>query len=153
MTTAQNIEMDIASKQSVSTDRSMRMMTDVFMFIYARKVREMVDKLSRRHCYGCSAYHPSQRNHSCLMMTDIEHLNMYFDDAVDAIFLDEILYLWTVETQLTDIPQDLKDTFIKTIKSPEKREQIFPSKDAFYAMVKKTIELAVHFSTETDRTV
>jgi hypothetical protein len=74
-------------------DNDIRMMVEIYMFTYPRKVREVVVDLTRKHCYGCRINHPSQRNHSCLMMSDLEHLNMYFDDAMEEIDCHEVLNL------------------------------------------------------------
>ena len=115
------------------------------MFTYARKVREVVVDLTRKHCYGCRIDHPSQRNHSCLMMSDLEHLNMYFDDAMEEIDFHEVLNLWKNESKLTDISQSLKDTFERLLQNSEWREMHLPNKDKFYDMVKRTMQLDYRF--------
>jgi hypothetical protein len=61
------------------------MMVEIYMFIYAHKVREAVEDLTRKHCYGCRIDHPSQRNHPCFMLLENERLNFYFDDAMEEI--------------------------------------------------------------------
>jgi hypothetical protein len=43
------------------------------------------------------------------MMSDLEHLNMYFDDAMEEIDCHEVLNLWKNESKLTGISQSLKD--------------------------------------------
>lgn len=82
------------SIQAAQEDNDIRMMVEIYMFTYARKVREVVEDLTRKHCYGCRIDHPSQRTHSCLMMSDLEHLNMYFDDVMEEIDCQEVLNLW-----------------------------------------------------------
>ena len=79
------------------------------------------------------------------MMSDFERLNIYFDDAMEKIDCQEVLNLWKKETQVTDIPQQLKDTFEGLLKSDDWREKHLPSKDGFYDMVKKIIQLDHRF--------
>ena len=111
------------------------------MFTYARKVREEVGHLIREHCFGCRPDHPSQRNHPCLMMSEFEHLNIYFDDAMENVKCEEVLNLWKKETQLTDISETLKDTFIKLLQNSKWQKKHLPSKTGFYDMVKRIILL------------
>jgi len=131
--------------QAAQEDNDIRMMVEIYMFTYARKVREVVEDLTRKHCYGCRIDHPSQRNHSCLMMSDLEHLNMYFDDAMEEIDCQEVLNLWKNETKLTDLSQKLKETFERLLQNSEWREMHLPNKDKFYDMVKRTIQLDHRF--------
>ena len=126
-------------------DNDIRMMVEIYMFTYACKVREVVVDLTRKHCYGCRIDHPSQRNHSCLMMADLEHLNMYFDDAMEEIDCHEVLNLWKNESKLTDISQSLKDTFERLLRKSEWREMHLSNKDKFYDMVKRTMQLDYRF--------
>jgi hypothetical protein len=55
-------------------------------------------------------------------MSDLEHLNMYFDDAMEEIDCHEVLNLWKNESKLTDISQSLKDTFERLLQNSEWRE-------------------------------
>ena len=55
------------SIQATQEDNGIRMMVEIYMFIYAHKVREAVEDLTRKHCYECRIDHPSQRNHPCFM--------------------------------------------------------------------------------------
>ena len=63
----------------------------VFQLTYAAMFDRLIheEKLSR--CYGCTAHHPSQRQHSCLMM-DNEDAWFYFHDEVrEKIELSNVL--------------------------------------------------------------
>ena len=71
--------------QHVEENDSISMMIEIFMFTYARKVREEIGQLVKEHYLGCRHDHLSQKNHTCIMMSDIEHLNIYFEDAMDTI--------------------------------------------------------------------
>jgi hypothetical protein len=73
------------SIQADQEDNDIRMMVEIYMFIYARKLREAVEDLTRKHCYGCRIDHQSQRNHPCLMLAESERLNIYVDDAMEDI--------------------------------------------------------------------
>ena len=77
--------------QHVEENDSISMMIEIIMFTYARKVREEIGQLVKEHCFGCRHDHLSQKNHTCIMMSDIEHLNIYFEDAMDTICYKEVL--------------------------------------------------------------
>ncbi|CAG2210545.1 unnamed protein product [Mytilus edulis] len=77
------------STQTITEGKEIRMTIDIYLFLYARKVVEEVRLLTRKHCFGCRNNHPSQRNHSCLMMSELEQLNIYFDDALENKVVDE----------------------------------------------------------------
>jgi hypothetical protein len=128
------------SIQADQEDHDIRM-----MFTYARKLREAVEDLTRKHCYGCRIDHPSKRNHPCLMLAESERLNIYVDDAMEDIDCQEVLNLWKNETKLIDISQKLKDTFERLLQNSEWREMHLPKKDEFNDMAKRTIQLDHRF--------
>ena len=49
---------------------------------YAEQIASVINQLVVENCNGCIIDHPSQRQHSCLMMESDERLSMYFDDAL-----------------------------------------------------------------------
>jgi hypothetical protein len=129
------------SIQADQEDNDIRMMVGIYMFTYARKLREAVEDLTRKHCYGCRIDQSSQRNHPCLMLAESERLNIFVDDAMEDIDCQEVLNLWKNETKLIDISQKLKDTFERLLQNSEWREMHLPKKDEFYDMAKRTIQL------------
>jgi hypothetical protein len=133
------------SIQADQEDNDIRMMVGIYMFTYARKLREAVEDLTRKHCYGCRIDQPSQRNHPCLMLAESERLNIFVDDAMEDIDCQEVLNLWKNETKLIDISQKLKDTFERLLQNSEWREMHLPNKDEFYDMVKRTMQLDHRF--------
>ena len=126
-------------------DPCIRMMVNILIFSYARKVREEIVTLTQKHCYGCRTNHGSQRKHSCLMMSEVENLNIYFDDAVDKIDFQDVLNLWKSDIQLLDISETLKHKIETLLQSDDWRETNLPSKDKFYETVKKTMQLDYRF--------
>ena len=134
------------STQTITEGKEIRMTIDIYLFLYARKVVEEVRLLTRKHCFGCRNNHPSQRNHSCLMMSELEQLNIYFDDALENVDCEELLELWKRDTKLTDISLELKNTFINLLQNCEWRENNLPDKDGFYKMTKKIIQLGDRFT-------
>lgn len=134
------------STQTITEGKEIRMTIDIYLFLYARKVVEEVRLLTRKHCFGCRNNHPSQRNHSCLMMSELEQLNIYFDDALENVDCEELLELWKRDTKLTDISLELKNTFINLLQNCEWRENNLPDKDGFYEMTKKIIQLGDRFT-------
>ena len=70
-------------------------------------------------------------------MKDVEHLNIYFEDAMDKISCEDVLDIWKNDTSLTNISNLLKDEFVEWLKNSEWRNKHLPSKNRFYDMVKK----------------
>lgn len=132
--------------QSVTQDKTTRMMINIYMFNYIKKVEEEIYFLTLQHCFGCREGDASQRKHSCLMMDDIEHLNIHFDDAMENVKCEEVLDLWKIDTHLTDIPEDLQNAFVKLLQNQKWQNEHLPNKDKFYEMVKNVIVLNHRFT-------
>ena len=64
---------------------------ETLTFSYAKRIQDRLPVVAREHCYGCEINHPSQIQHTCLMCTDLEHLELYFDDAYERISMAEVL--------------------------------------------------------------
>ena len=63
----------------------------VFQLTYAAMLDAMIQEEKINRCNGCAIHHPSQRQHSCLMM-DSEDAWFYFrDDVVENIDLNLVL--------------------------------------------------------------
>ena len=57
----------------------------LFYDLAARCVAAKIDEFVLRDCYGCKIHHPSQRQHDCLMLLMSERIEMYFDEAWNAL--------------------------------------------------------------------
>ena len=63
----------------------------MFQLTYAAMLDAMIQEEKINRCNGCAIHHPSQRQHSCLMM-DSEDAWFYFrDDVVENIDLNLVL--------------------------------------------------------------
>jgi hypothetical protein len=51
-------------------------------------------RVVERNCAGCHTNHPSQLQHSCLMTTQDEWIDVYFEDVLDQIDFDNVLEQW-----------------------------------------------------------
>ena len=47
-----------------------------------------------KHCDGCKINHPSQLKHSCLMTTQEEWIELYFEDVIDRVNFENIFLQW-----------------------------------------------------------
>lgn len=64
---------------------------NTYDFCFAKKIQELIPTLTREHCYGCMVDHPSQREHSCLLFTELECLEQFFVEAYDKISLKDVI--------------------------------------------------------------
>ena len=57
----------------------------VLDILFASHIFSLVDAFAKAVCYGCEVQHPSQTQHTCMMLEKGEHLEMYFDDMLTDI--------------------------------------------------------------------
>ena len=78
------IPMDIGQEELFLSSRQ-RMIEDKLLNCYASEIASIVTTFVVQSCNGCIIDHPSQRQHSCLMMEPDEKMWLYFDDAMDSV--------------------------------------------------------------------
>ena len=99
-----DIYIKTASKEFFTDEHTMELTTksiDVMLSIYnvefAQQVRKELGELVKKHCYGCEVEHPSQTHHTCLMLTEQEHIDAYFEVALDTVDRKAVIDTWTAE--------------------------------------------------------
>lgn len=65
----------------MDASQSARQIIQQYKFGLADLLRSKISELSQKHCYGCEVDHPSQTNHTCLMLSEMEHFFSYRDEA------------------------------------------------------------------------
>ena len=60
----------------------------IFQLTYANMVDELIQEEKLNRCHGCAIQHPSQRQHSCLMMDKEDSWLYYREDVVEKIDLN-----------------------------------------------------------------
>ena len=63
----------------------------IFQLTYANMVDELIQEEKLNRCHGCAIQHPSQRQHSCLMMDKEDSWLYYREDVVEKIDLNAVL--------------------------------------------------------------
>ena len=86
-------------------------------FIYARSIVDLQDHVIKENCYGCQVHHPSQVQHSCLMMSEAEHLDLYFDKAFDKIQFDDVVTILQKHIEIMDISIDHKNSVLSQLEN------------------------------------
>lgn len=78
-------------------------------FYTPKKICSTADKVLKRMCDGCRSFDLSQRNHTCLLVSKLERIEIYFQDILNTINEDEILNEWTEAVEgLREIHTGLK---------------------------------------------
>ena len=72
---------DIGNEELVLSHRQ-KVIQEKLIKCYAEEIASGINQLVVDNCNGCIIDHPSQRQHSCLMMESDERLSLYFDDAL-----------------------------------------------------------------------
>jgi hypothetical protein len=91
----------LALDMELSED-SIRFMMSIYNIVFVKKLREEIVTLATRHCYGFEVNHPSQAQHTCLMWTEFEHLDMYLEEALETVDREEARKKWDNEMTRMD---------------------------------------------------
>ena len=77
--------------EKVQRQRVASLIGHVFQLTYAVTVDELIQEEKLNRCHGCAIQHPSQRQHSCLMMDKEDSWLYYREDVVEKIDLNAVL--------------------------------------------------------------
>jgi len=77
--------------EKVTVQRAVAAVGHAFQLASAAVCDELIQQETLGRCIGCAVNHPSQREHSCLMMDDEEAWFRYFDQAIDDIDLAHVM--------------------------------------------------------------
>ena len=97
------------SSEEVKTQSLLR---NIYSFIFARKIREELADVAKPNYYGCEIDDPSQTHHSCLMMSQIEHLYTYYHEAAEKVNNRDALRLWKEEVKICDLSEETNKQFM-----------------------------------------
>lgn len=89
-----------------------RLLMQTFRYLYARTIVDHFPDVAKAYCYGCEIDHPSQTHHTCLMWTEMEQLDFYFDQI-----FQKLITLLQQQVSLMEIPKDDKVAFNKLAES------------------------------------
>ena len=79
------------------SEDSIRFVVSIYNIVFAKKLREEIVTLAAKHCYGCKVNHPSQAQHTCLMWTESEHLDVYLEEVLVTVDREEVRKKWDNE--------------------------------------------------------
>lgn len=127
-----------------SVETTTRMMYQMYMLGFSRKVLEKIKELTQQHCYGCEVDHPSQTQHSCLMLSEMEHFFLYRKDAFKSVLQNDIMYVWEESICLSklELSFDVRFSFLRLILDKE----IVIEEEKIFKMVERMIKLEDRFS-------
>ena len=77
--------------EQVQRQRIASLIGHIFQLTYANMVDELIQEEKLNRCHGCAIQHPSQRQHSCLMMDKEDSWLYYREDVVEKIDLNAVL--------------------------------------------------------------
>ena len=77
--------------EKVQRQRVASLIGHVFQLTYAATVDKLIQEQKLNRCHGCAIQHPSQNQHSCLMMDNDDAWMYYHDEVVEQIDLNVIL--------------------------------------------------------------
>ena len=77
--------------EQVQRQRIASLIGHIFQLTYANMVDELIQEEKLNRCYGCAIQHPSQRQHSCLMMDTEDSWLFYRENVARKIDLKAVL--------------------------------------------------------------
>ena len=77
--------------EQVQRQRIASLIGHIFQLTYANMVDELIQEEKLNRCHGCAIQHPSQRQHSCLIMDEEDSWLYYREDVVEKIDLNAVL--------------------------------------------------------------
>ena len=77
--------------EKVQRQRIASCIGDVFQLTYAALIGKLIQQEKLNRCHGCAIQHPSQNQHSCLMMDNDDAWMYYHDEVVEQIDLNSML--------------------------------------------------------------
>ena len=77
--------------EQVQRQRIEGLINHIFQLTYANMADELIQEEKLNCCHGCAIQHPSQRQHSCLMMDKEDSWLYYREDVLEKIDLNAVL--------------------------------------------------------------
>ena len=77
--------------EKIQRQKFVGVVTRVLQLTYAAMLDRLIQEEKLNRCHGCVIQHPSQREHSCLMMDSEESWLFYHDEARENIDVNDVL--------------------------------------------------------------
>ena len=77
--------------EKVQRQRIASFIGHVFQLTYAAMVNKLIQQEKLNHCHGCAIQHPSQNQHSCLMIDNDDTWMHYHDEVLEKSDLNSVL--------------------------------------------------------------
>ena len=117
-----------------------------YNMVYAREVADVLWEVVREHCNGCIINHESQHQHSCIMLSELQHLELYYELALEKVGIEVIMPKWKEEIKYWNIPKDNKDSFAQNLQDAKWRKTLNVSNaQSVYTIVEKMVKLSGRF--------
>ncbi|KAJ7358645.1 hypothetical protein OS493_022078 [Desmophyllum pertusum] len=84
-------QLTVDEVEKVQRQRVVSLVGHVFQLTYAAMCDKLIQEEKLNRCNGCTIHHPSQRQHSCLMMDNEDAWMYYRDDVMEKIDLKVVL--------------------------------------------------------------
>lgn len=91
LTSSTKTQLTVDEVEKVQRQRIASLVSHVFQLTYAAIFDFLIQKEKVNSCNGCAIHHPSQRQHTCVMMDSEDSWFYYQDDVRDKIDLSEVL--------------------------------------------------------------
>ena len=88
------------------------MLDTVFEYACATEILNIKGQVIREACTGCREGRLSQRDHTCLSLSEYEQLETYMNDMLREVNVTEVLRRWeSIISGMPDLTPDLVDSY------------------------------------------
>ena len=111
-----------------------------FHFFYANSIMKSMFDVFKTKCFGCVSECLSQKNHTCLLLSRKEQLELYFEEVLQQVDENEILMKWE-EAVTTMENSALVNMYKLKINCRDWRETDMKSTEWKSKMIRLTLQL------------
>ncbi|KAK3107707.1 hypothetical protein FSP39_020486 [Pinctada imbricata] len=102
-----SMELKIEGSQEVLYKQKLLSSFNLYAYEILNKLQDVIIEKGN----GCVINHPSQSQHTCIMRSDVDNLELLFELAWENVKADNVIAKWEDEIQTLNIPQYFKDRF------------------------------------------
>lgn len=120
---------------------------------YTSALKKRIKEMANDECYGCQVDHPSQTQHTCLMCSEEEHVDMYFDKSLNLLNEDEISEQLRTELDSRSLAVNRRREYEETVCDSKWRDENLKTEEwteKLYEDVHKSCKLEDRMSVQSE---
>ena len=123
----------------LSSSLNRKLLQTILAYSLAAVLKNCISKKKKSACNGCKRDHPSQNEHECIMLTELEHLDRHFDQVYGEFSLVDVLLDFKERVKMVNICPNFVCNFflLNAIMLDKLHTKLY--RDTVYGLLKKNI--------------